>query len=231
MIQVVFENSEFIICDKPALVLSTPDRHHSDRPCLGLELQKKIKSQIFPVHRLDFEVSGLVMYAKNEKAHRASQDWFLKKEISKKYLALSGPQDFSHWPEKVKTDRSVLTPQAGKEFSWKTKILRGKRRSFESEQGEWAETRAIVEQVEQIISAPQGRKKITWHLYPLTGKPHQLRLEMSRHGFVIWGDSLYGSKKTLDKEIWPYGGIALRAVELDLTCVNNRLNLPEKIKL
>jgi len=225
MIQIVFENRDFVFCDKPALVLSTPDRHHSDRPCLGLALQQKLKTQIFPVHRLDFEVCGLVMYAKNEKAHRISQDWFFKKEISKKYLAISESQDFSHWPDKVKTDRSIISVEVGKEYAWTTQILRGKKRSYESEQGEWAQTRAVVAKLDT------SSNKITWHLYPLTGKPHQLRLEMSRHGFVICGDSLYGSTQKLDNKIWPFGGISLRAIELDLTKIKNRLDLPEKITL
>ena len=62
----LFQNEHFVIMDKPAMVLTVPDRHQSDRPCLGLELQKELKTQIFPVHRLDYEVSGLVLFALHE---------------------------------------------------------------------------------------------------------------------------------------------------------------------
>ena len=98
MISVVFENENFIVCDKPPGVLSVPDRlgAKSERLCLGTEIERQKNIRIFPVHRLDFEVSGLIIYAKNKNAHKMSQEWFLKKQITKKYQALSFTQDFSH---------------------------------------------------------------------------------------------------------------------------------------
>ena len=51
-------------------------------------------------------------------------------------------------------------------------------------------------------------------MFPITGRAHQLRLELSRHGFPIAGDQLYGSKATLNHSQWPFGPLALRAVEI-----------------
>lgn len=206
IIKVIFENNDFIACDKPAGVLSVPDRHKSDRPCLGLELQKQKNIQIFPVHRLDLEVSGLILFAKNSRGHKASQDWFAKKSLQKKYKALTLNQDFSHWPANVPAAKDNLDLTPGSEFNWKMKILRGKRRSFESPHGDPAETKAIY----------QGKRGEfnEWDMYPITGRAHQLRLELSRHGFPIAGDQLYGSKVTLTRNQWPFGPLALRAVEI-----------------
>ena len=63
---VLFENENFIAVDKKSGVLSVPSRMGKEdpRPVLGLELQETLKKQIFPVHRLDFEVSGM---SKNDK--------------------------------------------------------------------------------------------------------------------------------------------------------------------
>ena len=219
MIQSVFQNNNFIVCNKPAQVLSVPAREKSDaRACLGLELQKELKTQVFLVHRLDFEVSGLIIYALNSKAHKVSQDWFIKRQIRKLYRAETTLQNFDHWPANVPTDRTEVKTQSGSTYIWKTKILRGKKRSFESPNGEWAETEALV--------AEQKNDRVLWQLYPVTGKPHQLRLELSRRGFPIVGDSLYGSKLQHSK-----AGVALEAYELDLTKVPDRLGLPEKISL
>jgi tRNA pseudouridine32 synthase / 23S rRNA pseudouridine746 synthase len=206
IVQILFQNKDFVICDKKALTLSTPDRHKSDRPCLGLELQRELGMQIFPVHRLDFEVSGVIMYATNTHAHKASQDWFQKKLIQKKYKALTLKQDFSHWPENVSAERQTLDLKAGVEFFWKMKILRGKRRSFESAHGDCAETKAVFHGFRS--------EHLEWDMYPITGRAHQLRLELSRHGFPILGDELYGSKFKLNSTIWPYGAVALRAIEI-----------------
>jgi tRNA pseudouridine32 synthase/23S rRNA pseudouridine746 synthase len=219
MINVVFQNENFIVCDKPATVLSVPAREKNDmRPCLGIQLQKEFKSQIFPVHRLDFEVSGLIIFALNTLSHKISQRWFEKKELQKKYLAETKSQNFSHWPAGISTDRTVVTDHAGQTFIWKTQILRGKKRSFESMHGDWAETKVTLNKVED--------SHFYWHLFPMTGRSHQLRFEMSRRGFPIIGDALYGSEVTRYEP-----GIALRAVEIDFLKIQDRLGLPQKIQV
>lgn len=219
MIQVVFQNHNFVVCNKPAQVLSVPAREKADiRACLGLELQKKLKVQVFPVHRLDYEVSGLILYALNSKAHQIAQEWFQKKLIQKTYIAKTPLQDFSHWPENIKTDKSKITPEVGLSFFWNTQILRGKKRSYESTHGEWAETIANI--------YASNDKSIIWHLKPVTGKAHQLRLELSRHGFPIDGDGLYGSKVQLNEP-----GIALKAVKIELNEIEDTLGLPSVLNL
>lgn len=219
MIQIVFQNNNFVVCNKPAEVLSVPAREKNDpRLCLGLLLQEELKTQIFPVHRLDYETSGLIIYALHAKSHQQSQKWFLDKNILKTYHALTTTQNFSHWPENINTDRSVIESASGFKAHWKTQMMRGKRRSFESQNGEWAETLATIENIQNT--------NISWLLNPLTGKPHQLRFELSRRGFPILGDQLYGSKA---QHSGP--GLALRAIKLDLTEVKDRLGLPPFIEI
>ncbi len=220
MIDIIFQNENFVVCNKPGGVLSVPSRdRHDPRGCLGIELQRHLNQSVLPVHRLDLEVSGLIVFALNPKAHKKSQDWFEKKTISKLYIATTSEQNFSHWPEQINTIRDTLDMNDNKVLIWKTQIQRGKKRSFESTHGEWAETKA------QIQTVKDGH--VHWHLYPLTGKPHQLRLELSRRGFPVHGDQLYGSKvKTPDQ-----AGISLKAVRLDLTYVPDRLGLPQQINL
>lgn len=230
MISIVFENENFIVCDKPAGVLSVPDRlgDESTRACLGTTLEKEKNIRIFPVHRLDFEVSGLIVYAKNAQAHRQSQDWFLHKRLFKTYLAVSKAQNFEHtrlWPAKVlEAFKAVeLKPNVGEKFIWKSKILRGKKRTFATNHGDWAETHAELSEIKDQF--------YIWRLAPITGKPHQLRFEMSQRGFPLLGDELYGSRENPTKEFWPHGGLCLRAVELNLKVIGDRLGLPEKLSL
>lgn len=230
MISIIFENENFIVCDKPAGVLSVPDRmgKESSRDCLGTALEQAKNIQIFPVHRLDFEVSGLIIYAKNAKAHKVAQDWFLNKRLFKKYLGISGPQNFDHtqlWPVKVLAEfkPDILNPNIGQKFVWTSKILRGKKRTFAADYGEWAETHAELWAVKDQF--------YHWYLTPITGKPHQLRFEMGQKGFPLLGDELYGARENPTMQDWPFGGICLRAIELNLTGLSERLGLPEKISL
>jgi tRNA pseudouridine32 synthase/23S rRNA pseudouridine746 synthase len=223
-LDIVFENEHFAVLDKPALVLSTPSREGAadERECLGIELQNQLGIQIFPVHRLDFEVSGLVMFAKNAKAHSIANGWFENKQVFKTYQAYSSGQSYDHIPADVKNFRDKLTPKTGEKFFWKSRLLRGKRRSYDHATGKPSETEAIY----------LGKDPKTgwhhWELHPLTGRPHQLRFELSSHGFPIVGDELYGSKVKFTKP-----GIALRAVRIDFTGTKEgrELGLPPCIEV
>lgn len=215
MIKVVFENQHFIVCDKPSGVLSTPGRFEEsdDRSCLGTELQATLKIQIYPIHRLDFEVSGLVMYAKNAQAHREANSWFEHKLLQKTYRALTSVQDFSHIPANIANPRQPIDLQEQNDFAWKANILRGKRRAYESPQGKPSLTLAKF-----LGQTPQGY--LAWDLQPVTGRSHQLRFDLSRHGFPIVGDKLYGSQLE-----WGSHAIALRAYRVDFSENPRALNL------
>lgn len=206
MIQIVFENEHFVFCDKPSGVLSTPSRFEDEdqRGCLGTALQKHLGIQIFPVHRLDFEVSGLVMYAKNPEAHRKANGWFESKHVFKSYRALTTAQDYAHLPANVSNPRTKIDLKDGQEFDWKAVILRGKRRAYESPAGKPSHTKASYMGVEG--------EYLKWDLHPITGRSHQLRFDLSRHGFAIVGDELYGSSVKLEKDV-----IALRSYQIDFS--------------
>ena len=223
MIRIVWQNENLVVCDKPALVLSVPSRdRHDSRSCLGLELQRQLGKKIYPVHRLDFEVSGLIIFALNEKSHRETQSWFNNKLIQKKYLATTAEQSFQHWPAHIKTERQLIPSEVGLKFVWKTQVFKGKKRAFESANGEWAETQARIVGAGNVF----GTILLSWELYPVTGKSHQLRFELSRRGFPIIGDQLYGSSLQNSEP-----GIALRAVEIELGMVRSDLGLPKKLTL
>ena len=64
----IFENDYFIAINKPAGVLSIPDRMQSE-PSLKDKLLEKYGS-IFTIHRLDKETSGIILFAKDESTHK-----------------------------------------------------------------------------------------------------------------------------------------------------------------
>ncbi|QDK37289.1 RluA family pseudouridine synthase [Bdellovibrio sp. NC01] len=224
MINVVFQNEHFVICDKPSGVLSTPSRFEDEdtRACLGKTLQHELGIQIFPVHRLDFEVSGLVMYAKSMESHRAANAWFENRTVTKTYCALTSGQDFSHIPDNVQNTKHAIELKVGHKYTWTAKVLRGKRRAYESPQGKPSLTEAIYLGV-------NSNGFHLWDLHPVTGRSHQLRFDLSRHGFPIIGDILYGSK-----ERWlADDAIALRSYEIDFSRAKQRekFSLPQKISI
>lgn len=216
---VIFENQDFLVVEKPSACLTVPSRFQDQdrRPCLGLELQKEF-DRLWPVHRLDYEVSGVVLFARTAKSHELANQWFEKSKVRKMYQALSGFQGFLHWPENVPASKDPIAPEPGQKFEWNCRIEKGKRRAFETPRGKLARTEAeIFEKYSQTL---------LWNLFPLTGRSHQLRFEMSRHGFPILGDTLYGGASMAIPET-----IALRAIRLDFSGIPERRGLPPVIEI
>lgn len=83
---IIFENDNFIALNKPAGLLSIPDREGKEVSLKRL-LQEKYPS-IFTVHRLDKDTSGLIIFAKNAVAHQQLSVLFEGREVKKIYQGL-----------------------------------------------------------------------------------------------------------------------------------------------
>lgn len=83
---IVFENDHFIAINKPAGLLSIPDRFGKD-PSLKVLLQEKL-GKIFTVHRLDRDTSGLIVFAKDEVSHKFLSQAFEGRDVEKFYQGL-----------------------------------------------------------------------------------------------------------------------------------------------
>lgn len=195
--KIVFQNEHLIIVDKQGLVLSVPSRigEKEIRPVLGLRLESDLGIKLYPVHRLDYEVSGLIMFAKTPQAQKITNSWFEKKEITKTYFAISSPI-----AQSATESENHFT--LGENYLWKCRLMRGKKRAYEASHGKESLTKAKLIEVRNDL--------FHWELNPVTGRSHQLRYELFRHGHPIVGDELYSSTKKSE-----FPGIALRAFKID----------------
>ena len=183
-IPVLFEDEHLLALDKPAGLLTSPDRYDANRPNLmtllhaGIEQQKpwaktRQLTYLANAHRLDFETSGIILLAKNKPALIALANLFGAEKPLKKYTALA-------WG----------TPPA-KEFSVDAKLaphpLKVGEMRVDARQGK--KSRTEFEVLEQFSD---------WCLLrcsPLTERTHQLRVHLKHAGFLVVGDELYGGKK------------------------------------
>ena len=206
-----FQNDFFVVLDKQAGDLSVPSRFpdQDKRLVVGVELEKQLKRQIFPVHRLDCEVSGILLFALTPESHREANQIFEKHQVQKTYQALT---------TKIRGE----IPAVGSEFTWKAHVLRGKKRSYESPVGKLSHTQAIYQGEH---SDPASHR---WSLKPITGRAHQLRFDLARHGFPILGDVLYGGEAIASPDM-----IYLRAHHLQFLNAEfyQRWKLPEHFSL
>ncbi|HTB53277.1 MAG TPA: RluA family pseudouridine synthase [Ferruginibacter sp.] len=84
--EVIFENEHFIALNKPAGMLSIPDRIQSEPSLKDLLIQKY--GSIFTIHRLDKETSGIILFAKDEETHKYFSKQFEERSVEKFYVGL-----------------------------------------------------------------------------------------------------------------------------------------------
>src|ERR1700749_88727 len=84
--EILFENDSFIALNKPAGLLSIPDREGKE-PSLKSWLKEKY-GNIFTVHRLDRETSGVIIFAKDEATHKYLNGIFEDRDVQKYYQGL-----------------------------------------------------------------------------------------------------------------------------------------------
>jgi 23S rRNA pseudouridine1911/1915/1917 synthase len=83
---IIFENDDFVVVNKPAGMLSIPDRTQSEPSLKDMLIEKY--GHIFTVHRLDKETSGIILFAKNDVAHKYFSAAFELRSVEKYYLGL-----------------------------------------------------------------------------------------------------------------------------------------------
>lgn len=168
----IFENDDFIALNKPSGLLSIPDREGEEISLRDLLLEKY--SQIFTVHRLDRDTSGLIVFAKNEIAHKHLSLQFEGRQAKKIYcgLVLGSPAE---------TNGSIQLPIAENMVQRGVMIInrRGKESLTDYE---------VLEDF-GIYSWMQFRIH--------TGRTHQIRVHMKEIGHPIVCDEIYGDGKPL----------------------------------
>lgn len=170
--EILFENEALIVLNKPAGLLSVPDRKQSSPSLKDLLIARY--GQIFTVHRLDRETSGVIVFAKNAETHRYLSGIFEKREVKKIYSGLvtgtlinaSGliEEPIAEHPAK---DGSMMIHRRGKPAATGYQVLE----DF-------------------------GRYSLVkFDLF--TGRTHQIRVHMKHIGHPIVCDDLYGDGKPI----------------------------------
>src|SRR3989344_7143267 len=103
-IKILYEDSDILALNKPSGILTHPDQRSEGKTVLDWVTKKYKKAEL--VHRLDKETSGVMLLAKNKKAHEFFKRQFVNREIKKTYVAIVSGF--------VKSDHGVINKPIGR---------------------------------------------------------------------------------------------------------------------
>lgn len=183
-VRVLFESDDLLAVDKPEGVVSISEAGKGGLPEL---LRGVFPGRLYPVHRLDREASGVIVFAKNPAMHRHLNGEFDRRSVRKTYLALThglmaANRGIVNKPiREFGSGRMGLDPKRGKPSSTEFKVY------------------------ERLKGYTLVR------VYPLTGRRHQIRVHLYSLDHPIVGDLKYGDRAVQEK----FPRLMLHALEIE----------------
>ncbi|NOJ14094.1 RluA family pseudouridine synthase [Vibrio splendidus] len=173
---IVYEDEEIVVVNKPEEFLSVPGKFIEDSVYTRIKARYPNATGPLIIHRLDMSTSGLLILALTAESNKHIQKQFIDRTVEKRYTAL--------------LDGEIDGKSGDISLPLRGDITDRPRQLVCHEHGRNAETHW------EAVSTNNGKTKV--HLYPKTGRTHQLRVHCAHPsglGVPIRGDDLYGYKR------------------------------------
>lgn len=171
MMTILFEDADLLAINKPEGLASIPERDTTQDNLLAL-LSASRPAKLHVVHRLDKEVSGVILFAKNAAAHKFLNEQFSCHTVRKTYRAVV---------------HGIVAQERGTIDAPLRQFGSG-RMGVDSKRGKGSVTSFHVFKRFAAYTLVE--------LQPVTGRRHQIRVHLYSLGHAIVGDPLYGEKES-----------------------------------
>ncbi|KQN75931.1 pseudouridine synthase [Duganella sp. Leaf61] len=166
--EILFMDDHLVVVDKPHFLPMTPTGRFLHETLL-VRLKKNLgEPALTPIHRLDRETAGVVIFSRRQESRGAYQSLFQQRVIEKEYEALAPRLDGVQFP-----------------FTYKSRMVDGDKFFIMKEEEGAPNSETIIDVIEHRIEHTRYR------LFPHTGRKHQLRLHLSSLGIPILNDAFY----------------------------------------
>ncbi|MCI4566578.1 pseudouridine synthase [Lysobacter sp. CFH 32150] len=165
---VLHADADLLVADKPHFLPVTPAGGHVHETLLGRLIRRTGNHALVPLHRIDRDTAGLVMFSANPDSRGHYQALFRERGIEKEYEAIAPALPDAPFPF-IRTSRIV----PGEPF-------------FRMQ-----EVDGVANSQTRIDVLARGDKHWRYALTPVTGKKHQLRVHMAALGTPIMNDATY----------------------------------------
>lgn len=172
LVPILFEDKHFVAIDKPAGLLSVSTAFEKTETAFSYLKRKYYPRQVYVVHRLDQDTSGVMLFALSQEGYTGLKETFQRHDLTRQYVAIvEGRLDKQNgtWESYLVEDRQYVVKST--EDSYK---------------GELAITHYKVEKTSKFYSLLS--------LTLETGKKNQIRVHCQEAGHSIVGDKKYGGK-------------------------------------
>jgi tRNA pseudouridine32 synthase/23S rRNA pseudouridine746 synthase/23S rRNA pseudouridine1911/1915/1917 synthase len=167
-LKILYKDDDIVVIDKPIALLSVRTDAQAERTVHAI-LKRHLKGRVWPVHRLDRDTSGVMVFALSEKARDVLKKAFFNHDIEREYYALV--------EGRIKMKRGT----------WESRLLEDKQFFVRSgPEGKLAITHF------EVLGVRGKNTIVKFNLE--TGRKNQIRVHASEAGFPIVGDKKYGAK-------------------------------------
>lgn len=167
----LYKDNELIVCIKERGLLSQYDEK---KPNMISTLKEALGCEVYPIHRLDKEVGGVMVYALTQKSAAALSQQVADRSLLKQYLALThGTPDEK---EGVMEDLLYFDKSKNKSFTVKK------------------ERRGVKKAILEFAVIESGEDKALVRVKLHTGRTHQIRVQFASRKMPLIGDRRYGAK-------------------------------------
>lgn len=167
-VKILYEDAHIVVIDKPTKLLSVATDSENDRTVHSI-LKRRKKKPVWPVHRLDRDTSGVMLFAYTEAAKEKLKVKFAAHDIKREYIGIV---------------EGHLTPRSG---IWKSMLQEDEIYYVKSsKEGKLAITHYEVTSKRRHTSLVRFRLE--------TGRKNQIRVHASEAGHPLIGDHKYGAK-------------------------------------
>lgn len=166
--QVLFQDQHILVVDKPHFLPVIPSGRFLQETLLVRLKRKHQLHQLSPIHRLDRETAGVIIFSINPKSRGAYQSLFQQRTVKKEYEAIA--------PDLV----AYQTP-----FVYRSRLESGTPFFRMNEVAGVPNSETHIERIEQMGETSRYR------LRPITGRKHQLRVHLAALRIPILNDTFY----------------------------------------
>jgi tRNA pseudouridine32 synthase/23S rRNA pseudouridine746 synthase len=166
--RILYQDEHLLVADKPHFLPMIPTGRFLHETLL-VRLKHTLElPHLTPIHRLDRETAGVVIFSHNPATRGVYQSMFQKRSVRKVYEALAAPIEGRSFP-----------------FTWRSRMVDGDKFFVMREVAGEPNSETLVELIERRGDV------VLYRLHPHTGRKHQLRLHMASLGAPLLNDAFY----------------------------------------